>query len=263
MSNLVRHPHHLVDESPWPIIGAFARLLRMTGIAIIFSNQNTTILFIGLMSLVITSVRWWGDVSNEGTFLGFHSGNVELGLRWGIILFISSEVLFFVSFFWAFFHARLNPREALGRDWPPLGVLPFNCFKVPLLNTLILLSSGISVTWAHHSLIENSHQNTTIGLKVTIILGIYFTGIQALEYKEATFRIADSAYGSTFFIATGFHGIHVIVGTLFLIATLIRHLVFSFSRGHHFGFEAASWYWHFVDVVWLFLYVIMYWWRAN
>lgn len=263
MSNLIRHPHHLVDESPWPILGSFATLLIIRGIAGIFSCQDTRVLFLGLASLIVASSQWWIDVSNEATLQGFHSKNVEIGIRWGMVLFIASEVLFFTSFFWAFFHSRLRPRERAGGVWPPIGISPFNCFKVPLLNTLILLSSGISVTWAHHSLMEGAHQSTINGLIVTISLGIYFTFIQALEYKEASFTIADGSYGSTFFMATGFHGIHVIVGTIFLIATLVRHKNCCFSKNHHFGFEAASWYWHFVDVVWLFLYTIIYWWRAN
>jgi cytochrome c oxidase subunit 3 len=180
----------------------------------------------------------------------------------GIILFIVSEVLFFISFFWAFFHSRLAPSVEIGITWPPKNIIPFNPFQIPLLNTIILLSSGISVTWAHHRLIENNHTQTIKGLAVTVILGLYFSTLQAFEYIEAPFTFADSVYGSTFYIATGFHGLHVIVGTRFLSVCLYRLLRFQFSHKHHFGFEAAAWYWHFVDVVWLFLFITIYWWGS-
>ena len=167
---------------------------------------------------------------------------------------------FFVRFFWAFFHRRLAPTIEVGSLWPPFGISVFNPFQVPLLNTIILISSGVRVTWAHHSLIVGNFTQTYHGLLITVVLGIYFTILQGLEYYEARFTFADSVYGSTFFIATGFHGLHVIVGTLFLIVTLFRHIKNEFRASHHFGFEAAAWYWHFVDVVWLFLYMVIYWW---
>ena len=167
---------------------------------------------------------------------------------------------FFLSFFWAFFHRRLSPNVEIGRVWPPFGIQVFNPFQVPLLNTIVLISSGVRVTWAHHALIEGNYTQTTQGLLLTVILGIYFTILQGLEYYEARFTFADRVYGSTFFIATGFHGLHVLVGTIFLMVTLFRHSKGEFSTLHHFGFEAAAWYWHFVDVVWLFLYIVIYWW---
>ena len=170
------------------------------------------------------------------------------------------KFFFFISFFWAFFHRRLAPNIEIGAIWPPTSITPFNPFQIPLLNTIILIRSGVSVTWAHHAIIENNNSQITQGLFITIILGIYFTILQAYEYFEAPFTIADRVYGSTFFIATGFHGLHVIIGTLFLLICLIRHLNNHFSSNHHFGFEAAAWYWHFVDVVWLFLYISIYWW---
>lgn len=204
--------------------------------------------------------QWWRDVRRERTYMGQHSFLVELGLRWGIILFITSEVFFFLRFFWSFFHRSLAANVEIGGSWPPIGVSPFNAFEVPLLNTVILLSSGIRVTWAHHALMQGSHRNTKSGLLITIILGVYFTIIQGIEYNEARFRFADSVYGSVFFLATGFHGLHVIIGTLFLIACMWRINGGSISPAHHFGFEAAAWYWHFVDVVWLFLFITIYWW---
>lgn len=204
--------------------------------------------------------QWWRDITREGTFQGIHTNQVTLGLKIGIILFITSEVFFFISFFWAFFHRRLSPVIELGLIWPPIGINIFNPFQIPLLNTIILLSSGISVTWAHHRLINKNFNETYKRLLLTIILGIYFSFLQGYEYIDASFTFADSVYGSTFFIATGFHGIHVLIGTLFLFICFLRHNKFHFSKNHHFGFEAAAWYWHFVDIVWLFLYLSIYWW---
>nr|YP_009228832.1 cytochrome c oxidase subunit III [Calliphora chinghaiensis]ALS20014.1 cytochrome c oxidase subunit III [Calliphora chinghaiensis] len=223
-------------------------------------QYDMSLFLLGNIITILTVYQWWRDVSREGTFQGLHTDAVTTGLRWGMILFILSEILFFVSFFWAFFHSSLSPSIELGAMWPPMGITPFNPFQIPLLNTVILLTSGITVTWAHHSLMEGNHSQTTQGLFFTVILGIYFTILQAYEYIEAPFTIADSVYGSTFFMATGFHGVHVLIGTTFLLVCLIRHLSNHFSKTHHFGFEAAAWYWHFVDIVWLFLYISIYWW---
>ena len=256
----MRHPYHLVDESPWPLLSAAAALNLTLRFTIWFHEKNVFLTLLRILRLILIRFQWWTDISSEGAFQGLHSSIVELGLRWGIGLFIVSEIFFFLSFFWAFFHSRLAPTTELARVWPPLGILPFNAFEVPFLNTLILLSSGVTVTWAHHALMAGAHKETTIRLLLTIILGLYFTALQALEYYEASFRMADSVYGSTFFIATGFHGLHVIVGTLFLITCYIRLSNSQFRANHHFGFEAAAWYWHFVDVVWLFLFVSIYWW---
>ena len=217
---------------------------------------------LGIVLLIIVIIQWWRDIRREGAIQGIHTSIVELGLRWGIALFIISEVFFFVRFFWAFFHRRLSPNIEIGAIWPPFGIKVFNPFQVPLLNTVILISSGISVTWAHHTLIIGNYSQTKLGLVLTVILGFYFSILQILEYYEASFTFADRVYGSTFFIATGFHGLHVIIGTLFLLVILIRHLKYEFRKNHHFGFEAAAWYWHFVDVVWLFLYIVIYWWGS-
>lgn len=260
MSNLIRHPYHLVDESPWPLLASLGRLILTSGLVKWFHLSSPELMFMGLALILLVIVQWWRDVSREGALQGLHTGIVELGLRWGIILFIVSEVFFFLSFFWAFFHRSLAPNVELGATWPPAGIKAFNPFQVPLLNTIVLLSSGVTVTWAHHCLIAGNHSSALQGLALTIVLGVYFTGLQALEYFEARFTIADRAYGSTFFIATGFHGLHVIVGTSFLAVCLLRHSKNEFRADHHFGFEAAAWYWHFVDVVWLFLYVTIYWW---
>lgn len=260
MSTHSNHPFHLVDYSPWPLTGAIGAITTVSGIVKWFHQYDISLFFLGNIITILTVYQWWRDVSREGTYQGLHTYAVTIGLRWGIILFIVSEVLFFVRFFWAFFHRSLSPAVELGASWPPIGIISFNPFQIPLLNTAILLASGVTVTWAHHSLIESNHSQTTQGLFFTVILGIYFTILQAYEYVEAPFTIADSVYGSTFYIATGFHGVHVLIGTTFLLICLLRHLNNHFSKNHHFGFEAAAWYWHFVDVVWLFLYITIYWW---
>nr|AMW68091.1 cytochrome c oxidase subunit III [Mucroberotha vesicaria] len=260
MSTHSNHPYHLVDYSPWPLTGALGALVTTSGMIKWFHQFDNSLLILGNIILMLTMFQWWRDVTREGTFQGLHTLPVTTGLRWGMILFIISEVFFFVSFFWAFFHSSLSPTIELGSNWPPLGITPFNPLEIPLLNTVILLSSGITITWAHHALMNNNYTQTTQGLLFTVLLGIYFSILQGFEYMEAPFTIADSVYGSTFYMATGFHGLHVLIGTTFLLICLIRHINFHFSSNHHFGFEAAAWYWHFVDVVWLFLYISIYWW---
>nr|ARH54083.1 cytochrome c oxidase subunit 3 [Aphodius foetens]QNV12167.1 cytochrome c oxidase subunit III [Aphodius foetens] len=262
MSSHKNHPYHLVDVSPWPLMGALGAMITMIGIIKWFHFFNNNLFLLGLTITMMIMYQWWRDITREGTFQGLHTFKVTLGLRWGMILFITSEVFFFISFFWGFFHSSLAPTIELGMMWPPMGIIPFNPLQIPLLNTLILLTSGLTVTWAHHSLIENNYTQTTQSLGLTVILGIYFTILQGYEYMEAPFTIADAVYGSSFFMATGFHGLHVIIGTTFLAVCLYRHINNHFSCTHHFGFEAAAWYWHFVDVVWLFLYISIYWWGS-
>nr|ANJ70370.1 cytochrome c oxidase subunit 3 [Contacyphon variabilis] len=259
MSN---HTFHLVNYSPWPLTGAIGTMTLVSGLVKWFHQYNPNLLMLGVLITILTMYQWWRDITREGTFQGLHTFKVTIGLRWGMILFITSEVFFFISFFWGFFHSSLAPTIELGAMWPPKSIIPFNPLEIPLLNTLILLSSGITITWAHHSLMENNFNQCTQGLLLTVILGVYFSILQGLEYIEAPFTIADAIYGSSFFMATGFHGLHVIIGTTFLLICLIRHLKNHFSSIHHFGFEAAAWYWHFVDVVWLFLYISIYWWGS-
>nr|YP_009632251.1 cytochrome c oxidase subunit III [Paralithodes platypus]ASS30837.1 cytochrome c oxidase subunit III [Paralithodes platypus] len=254
------HPYHLVDMSPWPLTGSISAMMLTTGLVKWFHQFNMDLLILGLLTTVLTMIQWWRDVTREATYQGLHTKIVENGMRWGMILFIVSEVLFFFSFFWAFFHSSLSPTAEIGMSWPPKGIDPFNPFQIPLLNTIILLSSGATVTWAHHAIMEGNHKQSMQSLLITVVLGLYFSALQALEYVEAPFTIADSVFGATFFVATGFHGLHVIIGTSFLMICLFRLYKCHFSSGHHFGFEAAAWYWHFVDVVWLFLYVFIYWW---
>nr|YP_007317356.1 cytochrome c oxidase subunit III [Upogebia pusilla]AGA56133.1 cytochrome c oxidase subunit III [Upogebia pusilla] len=254
------HAYHLVDMSPWPLTGSISAMMLTTGLVKWFHQFNMDLLVLGTLATILTMVQWWRDITREGTYQGLHTSIVMKGLRWGMILFIISEVLFFFSFFWAFFHSSLAPTVEIGMCWPPLGIQPFNPFQIPLLNTTILLSSGATVTWAHHAIMESNHSQAIQSLGLTIILGFYFSALQAFEYIEASFTIADSVYGSTFFVATGFHGLHVIIGSSFLAICWVRLYNCHFSSDHHFGFEAAAWYWHFVDVVWLFLYIFIYWW---
>lgn len=254
------HQFHLVERSPWPLTGALRAFLITSGLIIMIHTQSLFLLLLGLIFTLITMYQWWRDITREGTFQGHHTLKVKLGLKWGIILFILREVLFFFRFFWAFFHARLSPDIEIGIIWPPIGIRAFNPFHVPLLNTTILLASGVTVTWAHHRILNKSYSNACLSLGITILLGGYFTTLQRFEYLEAPFCIRDCIFGTCFYVATGFHGLHVIIGSIFLIVNHTRIIRGHFSKSHHFGFEAAAWYWHFVDVVWLFLYTFVYWW---
>nr|UHA55325.1 cytochrome c oxidase subunit III [Eriocampa ovata] len=257
------HPFHLVDISPWPLLGALSVMILVTGSVKWFHQNNSTLFLWGLMIILLIMFQWWRDIVRESTYQGLHTISVTLGMRWGMILFITSEMLFFVSFFWAFFHSSLSPSIEIGSIWPPKSIIPFNPMHIPLLNTLILVSSGATITWSHHSLMNNNKKETLKSLILTVLLGLIFSMLQGFEYIEAPFTMADSIYGSTFFMATGFHGLHVLIGTAFLLINFFRLMNNHYSINHHFGFEAAAWYWHFVDVVWLFLYISIYWWGGN
>lgn len=271
------HDYHLVDPSPWPIVGTVAAGLLAFGMVFFmhpdmlgegmeatFTSLGIWTIAPGMALLLFMFFFWWRDVIREGEHEGYHKPVVQLGLRYGMALFICSEVMFFVAFFWAFFDASLFPKEfpidVPGGVWPPEGTQTFDAFGLPLMNTVILLLSGVTVTWAHHALREGNRKGLVQGLGVTIVLGILFTSLQAYEYGHAGFPFAGEIYGSTFYMATGFHGFHVIVGTIFLTVCFFRARAGHFKPEHHFGFEAAAWYWHFVDVVWLFLFVCVYWW---
>nr|AAT08638.1 cytochrome c oxidase subunit III [Bipes canaliculatus] len=256
------HPFHMVDPSPWPLTGAIAALLMTAGLALWFHHGKILVLSTGMVVLLLTMLQWWRDVTREATFQGHHTNKVQKGLRYGMVLFITSEVFFFLGFFWAFYHSSLAPTPDLGGQWPPAGITPLNPMEVPLLNTAVLLASGVTVTWAHHAIMNDSRTDAIGALSMTALLGLYFTALQMMEYYEAPFTISDGVYGSTFFVATGFHGLHVIIGSSFLLICLLRQLNYHFTTSHHFGFEAAAWYWHFVDVVWLFLYISIYWWGS-
>lgn len=253
------HPFHLVTPRPWPIIISIIILNNLL-ITIRWLHYINYYLLPTIPCTLICAFQWWRDVIRESTFQGNHTLSVQNIMRSGIILFIISEIFFFISFFWAFFHSALSPNIEIGQVWPPNNIQPFNPYEIPLLNTTILISSGFTITWSHHSILNNSIPERKIRLIITIILGSLFTSLQTYEYYEAKFTIADSIYGSTFFITTGFHGLHVIIGTIFLFVCLLRLTRLHFSKLHHFGFEASSWYWHFVDVIWLFLYISIYWW---
>jgi cytochrome c oxidase subunit 3 len=258
------HSFHLVDPSPWPIISAFSALmLTFGGVLYMHGYYGGSFLWrFGFLMILFMMFTWWRDIIREGTFEGQHTQKVQIGLRIGVLLFIVSEIMFFFAFFWAFFHSSFNPSYLIGGVWPPAFFSVLDAWKIPLLNTVLLLSSGASVTWAHHSIIYGSKKNAVIALFCTIFLAIVFTFLQGVEYLTSCFTISDSVYGSTFFMTTGFHGFHVFIGTCFLFICLIRLLLDHFTREHHFGFEAAAWYWHFVDVVWLFLFVTIYWWGS-
>lgn len=269
----VNHDYHLVNPSPWPALGALSAFVLAFGGIFYFHpdllgfDMGLTGVIIGAIMVIITMYVWWKDVVAE-SHGGDHTPVVQLGLRYGMTLFIASEVMFFVAFFWAFFDASLYADEAIqfgrveanGGQWPPAHITTFDAWDLPFMNTLILLLSGCTVTWAHHALREGDRQGLIRGLWCTVILGACFTGLQAFEYGHAAFGFTDGIYSSTFYMATGFHGFHVLVGTIFLAVCLIRSYQGHFTPTQHFGFEAAAWYWHFVDVVWLFLFVCVYWW---
>ena len=260
-----KHPYHLVDPSPWPIAGAVSAGLLTTGL-VMFMHHVTGwefLLPLGVVGILATMFLWFRDVIDEATFRGFHTPVVQIGMRYGMALFIASEVMFFSAFFWAYFNASLFPTDVIGNVWPPKNIRTFDPLSLPLLNTLILLTSGVTVTWAHNALREGDRQGMLQGLALTILLGLSFTCVQAFEYSHAAFHFKDGIYPSTFFMATGFHGFHVIIGTTFLIVCFFRARAGHFKPEHHFGFEAAAWYWHFVDVVWLFLFTCIYFFGAG
>jgi len=257
----LKQPYHLVDPSPWPLVGAAGGGMLVTGIIFAAHYGNFILLACGALTIFTTMFFWWRDVVRESHSPLLHTAVVRIGLRYGMMLFISSEVMFFVAFFWAYFNYALFPEHVSGATeliWPPKGVLTFDPFRLPLLNTMILLCSGTTVTWAHHALLEGDRKGLVTGLTLTFLLGMSFTACQAYEYSHAPFVLTGGIYPSVFFLATGFHGFHVIVGTIFLIVCTLRAKDGQFTPERHFGLEAAAWYWHFVDVVWLFLFVCIY-----
>ncbi len=276
------HDYHIIDPSPWPVLGSLGALVTALGgigymrwlaggeFSLLGINLTTPwLFFIGLLIVLYTMFGWWSDTVKEA-HEGHHTRVVSLHLRYGMIMFIASEVMFFVAWFWAFFDASLFPNEAhqvlraefTGGQWPPKGIEVLDPLHLPLYNTIILLLSGTTVTWAHHALLHNDRKGLVWGLTITVILGVLFSCVQAYEYAHAPFAFKDSIYGATFFMATGFHGFHVLVGTIFLLVCLIRAMAGDFTPKQHFGFEAAAWYWHFVDVVWLFLFFCIYVWAS-
>lgn len=263
-SNFQAHPFHLVSPSPWPIFTSFNLLtLTTTGVLTMHSFMHASTFFFCALFLVVYSMAlWFRDIISEATYQGNHTLAVQRGLNMGVALFIVSEALFFLAIFWTFFHSALSPNIELGAQWPPMGIQAINPFELPLLNTVILLSSGVTVTYAHHSLIQGDRTGTLYGLVYTILLAVLFTALQGIEYSVSSFTISDGVYGSCFYFGTGFHGLHVIIGTLFLAVGFWRVLAYHLTENHHLGFESGILYWHFVDVVWLFLYISVYYWGS-
>jgi cytochrome c oxidase subunit 3 len=268
MAGAKNHDYHILPPDIWPLIGAAAAVTLTSGGVMSMHPEwaggaGKYVLLLGAFGVLLTMFSWWTNVVREAN-TGDHTPVVQLHLRYGMILFIASEVMFFVGWFWSWFDFSLFPSslsEVIGGTWPPKGIeAVMDPFDLPLLNTLILLCSGTTVTWAHHALIHGDRQGLKTGLWLTIVLGVLFTSIQAYEYANAPFNFGENTYGSAFFMATGFHGFHVIIGTIFLTVCLKRAYNGDFTPRQHFGFEAAAWYWHFVDVVWLFLFVVVYVW---
>ena len=264
------HDYHLVNPSPWPFVGSVSAFVMAVGAVLWFHEiMPPWLLIAGFVGVLYTMYAWWSDVIKEGK-AGDHTPVVMMHHRYGMILFIASEVMFFVAWFWAYFDGFFNfdaveqyARVAsTGGHWPPTGVELFSPWHLPLFNTIILLTSGTTVTWAHHALLHKDKRGLVWGLAITVALGVLFTTVQALEYSEAGFSFSGNLYGATFFMATGFHGFHVLVGSIFLIVCLVRAMRDEFTPEHHLGFEFAAWYWHFVDVVWLFLFASIYVWGS-
>nr|ALJ93756.1 cytochrome c oxidase subunit III [Megaspilidae sp. SJW-2015]AZL93338.1 cytochrome c oxidase subunit 3 [Megaspilidae sp. ZJUH_2016022] len=261
MNNIKQnHPFHLTTLSPWPLLMSFSLMNTLVSFNNFFHLKFCTPLVMNLTISLIISMLWWNNIIKESLFTGNHNFTITGLLKLGMIFFITSELMFFVSFFWTYFHLSLSPSIEIGAAWPPVGINLFNPYNVPLLNTLILLSSGISITWAHHSIINLQQNQSVNSLLLTVCLGFYFSYWQLNEYLNSFFSMNDCSFSSIFFMATGFHGLHVLIGTLFNLINLLRLNSNQFSNFHHCGFELSAWYWHFVDVIWLFLYLVIYWW---
>ncbi len=264
-----QHDYHLVDPSPLPIISSLCVFAIFAGGAMYMHEiaGGKWLLIAGLLATFKCMHVWWKEVIDEGIKGKHHTGVVQHGLRLGMALFLVSELMFFVAFFWAFFSSSIFPRLPLEDTWailqgiwPPEGITVFDAWDLPFINTLILLLSGTTVTWAHHALLAGNNRDVIRGLWATVILGALFTALQAVEYSHAGFGFTDGIYASTFYLATGFHGLHVIIGTIFLAVCLKRAHNGTLTKKGHLGFEFAAWYWHFVDVIWLFLFIFVYWW---
>jgi cytochrome c oxidase subunit III len=267
------HPYHILEPSPYPICTSMSLLgLVVTGLMWMKGHAlGFPLTMLAAAALIACVFYWWRSAIREGLYDKAHNEVVQNGLRFGMAMFIASEVMFFFAFFWAFFNSALYPKIFLEDVWdiltgvgvwPPENIVTFEAWDLPFLNTLILLLSGTTVTWAHHALLHNDNKSVIQALAISVGLGILFSSLQALEYSHAAFGFKDGIYASTFYMATGFHGAHVIIGTIFLAVNLVRAMRGTLSPEGHLSFEFAAWYWHFVDVVWLFLFVFVYWWGA-
>jgi cytochrome c oxidase subunit 3 len=254
-----KHPYHIVRPSPWPMLSALSAGLLAVGTVYMMHDKIWSVFWLGIIALIVTSTLWFRDIIREASVEKAHSKAVKFGFRYGMLLFIASEVMFFAAFFWAYFHSSINPAEVLGGVWPPAHIKPIDPFDLPFMMTMILLLSGCTCTWAHSALLENNRSEALRAIGLTVALGVIFSGFQAYEYHHTTFGFKDTVYASSFYMATGFHGFHVIIGTIFLAVCWWRTYKKQFTADDHFGFEAAAWYWHFVDVVWLFLFIAIYW----
>ncbi|MGO9423447.1 cytochrome c oxidase subunit 3 [Roseiarcus sp.] len=267
---------HLVDPSPWPIVGSICALLTAVGLILTMKDltflggkTGPLVLAVGIAGILFTMAGWWRDVIFEAQ-TGHHNALVRHGLTIGMILFIASEVMFFVAWFWAFFASSLGASDAqvygrldfTGGLWPPKGTEVIDPLRLPLMNTFVLVASSFAVNVAHDEFREGNREGFKGFLMVAIALGVLFVGGQAYEYIHAPFAFRNSIYGATFFMATGFHGAHVIIGVIFLTVCLMRAFAGQFTPRHHLGFQFAAWYWHFVDVVWLFLFSCIYLWGS-
>ncbi len=259
-NNIKKHPFHLVDPSPWPLTTTISVLLVTIGAVLSMHKIDHIVLGMGVLSLLFNLFMWWRDVSKESNEVGVHTKEVQTGLKLGMGLFIASEIMLFAAFFWGYFHTALFPGEVLENVWPPKGIKTLDPLELPYFNTLLLLLSGTTLTWSHYSLTAGNRLDTLKGLGLTVLLGIVFLIIQMVEYVHAPFHFKDGIYPSLFYITTGFHGFHVLVGTIFLAVCCFRVYRNTITQDHHVGFETAAWYWHFVDVIWLFLFVSIYWW---
>lgn len=270
MAHEKNHDYHILPPSIWPLLGALSGFLMLLGFVLAF-GENTDpsikqpyVFIIGFIGVLYVMYGWWADVVGEAQ-VGDHTNVVVIGLRYGVLMFIMSEVMFFAAWFWSFFKHAMYPMTEgspkIDGVWPPIGIETFDAWHLPLINTLILLCSGAAATWAHHAIAhENNRKDLVNGLIISIVLGALFTVFQAYEYSHAAFGFSGNIYGANFFMATGFHGFHVLIGTIFLGVCLVRALKGHFTPERHVGFEAAAWYWHFVDVVWLFLFAAVYVW---
>ncbi|MEK9679004.1 MAG: cytochrome c oxidase subunit 3 [Rhodospirillaceae bacterium] len=258
-----QQPWHVPDPSPWPFVGTISAFATAVGLIIFMHSANPWLLAIGFVGVLYTMYAWWKDVIAEANDGKSHTSPVKVGLRYGMLMFIASEVMFFFAFFWAYFHSSLPILNLVAGPWPPAGIEALGASGIPMVNTLLLITSSLTVTVAHHALLEGNRDTVVKWTLYTVILGIVFLGVQIYEYAILPFGLSDGIYPSTFYLATGFHGFHVLVGTVFLIVCYFRAKKGHFTADTHVGYEAAAWYWHFVDVVWIFLYINVYWWGAS
>nr|YP_009708261.1 cytochrome c oxidase subunit III [Paracolopha morrisoni]QEV85460.1 cytochrome c oxidase subunit III [Paracolopha morrisoni] len=257
----INQPYFILTLSPWPILTSLNTFNLMISNIMMLNFKSNMFFFFNLLMIITIAFTWWRDIIRESTFQGNHNFFIMNLIKFSMILFIISEMFLFISFFWNFLHNSLAPSIELGLNWPPKNIIFFDPMLIPLLNTIILLTSSFTITLTHFYLLTNNKKKTLMFMNLTIILSIYFLILQMIEYKQATFTFSDSIFGSSFYMATGFHGLHVLIGTLYLLINLIRLIKNQISFIHHISFELAAWYWHFIDIIWLFLYMTFYWWN--